>query len=403
MFDLDKMTADELREMYESKMKEESITKYVIPQHPSADGYYRVNVKDPTKKTGRRTIAAKTVEELKEKLYKYEKGIYGQARKTFREVFELAENEKLTYRKSEADKESTRSTIKKDWYDFKRFFEGTIIEHKYIDDISKSDLENVMLMNCKRYDLTRDRFLAMRTVMSTTFRFAFEQFWIEDNAYLRTNPRKFKDMLVEPTPIDERIFTDIEIKKIHDELQRIHEKRPGQMSAWAVEFIMTVYFRSGEAPTIEWDDIYDNYISVHKEQIKTVKGEYIGVDHTKTRYNRKFPLTGKTRQLLEKIRRVHDAFYPDSPYLFPNADGTGSIRKKAVYDCLYRICKKCGIHLSAEAKKGLHSFRRVGVNRFMKNTHDPITESRIFGHSPTVAERHYLKEIDLDWAAKMLD
>ena len=82
---------------------------------------------------------------------------------------------------------------------------------------------------------------------------------------------------------------------------------------------------------------------------------------------------------------------------------TDSVKKKAVYDCFHRICQKCGITLSADAKKGLHSFRRVGATSIMNATHDPVLESRLLGHSSKVAEKHYITGVDMEKAAKIID
>lgn len=42
MLEFDKLTSDELREMYEMKMKEEAIAKYTIPKNKCSDGRFHV-------------------------------------------------------------------------------------------------------------------------------------------------------------------------------------------------------------------------------------------------------------------------------------------------------------------------------------------------------------------------
>ena len=90
--------SDEVREVYRRMERDEVLSKYKLPQSPcKSDGCYHVHVADATKKSGRKDVKAKTIEELKEKLYKHECGISGTKRKTFREVFEIVEEQKLTY------------------------------------------------------------------------------------------------------------------------------------------------------------------------------------------------------------------------------------------------------------------------------------------------------------------
>ncbi|MCI9418252.1 MAG: hypothetical protein HFI82_12775, partial [Eubacterium sp.] len=135
--------------------KEELLKKYTLPKKTGKDGYYRVNVSNPTKKSGRTTISAKSIEDLKDKLYKYEKGMEGTARKTFGDVFEIVQKEKTKYIKDREKLISVRNTIGRNASEYRRFFSGTEFEKKFIDEITKKDIENVVYMNLSRYDLRK--------------------------------------------------------------------------------------------------------------------------------------------------------------------------------------------------------------------------------------------------------
>ncbi len=404
MSDFDKLTSDELRELYELKMKEETIAKYTIPNHPAADGYYRVWVKDTTKKSGRRQVTAKTIPDLKQKLYELEKGIHNAGRKTFKDIFCLCQSEKLNLQKSVTDNESTKSTIKKNKYDYAKFIEGTQIENMFVDDITKKDLEKVIIMNCQRYDLTPSRFAAMRTVISSTMGFAYEEEYIKDNPFKRLNFAKYKHLQVDSTPIKERVFNDIEIRKIHNELEQIHKKRPKQMTAWAIHLTMMVFMRIGEIPPLLREDVKENYILIHQEQIQTSSGKFIVANHTKTRQDRRFPISQKIRTLLDRIKAVNEEYYSESPFLFPSVDGTGCVTIKGIYNLFYRICQRCGIELSEDKRKGIHAFRRTGSTQMLGMFGAEI-ESKLMGHSPKVARKHYQTDDGLDMTeiASMMD
>lgn len=75
-------------------MKEQTIEKYSFPVKPSSDGYFHIYLKDPFSKK-RRSVKAKTLDALKEKVYQFENGISGQSRKTFKKCFEISQTEKL--------------------------------------------------------------------------------------------------------------------------------------------------------------------------------------------------------------------------------------------------------------------------------------------------------------------
>lgn len=404
MVEFDRMTSDELREMYELKMKEEAIAKYTIPDKPCSDGYYHVRLIDKNGRRSNKQVTARDIPELKEKLYKYEKGIDGSARRTFKEVFELLQESNLECVKNPLDLESKKSTADRNRKDFRRFISGTDLENMYVDDITKKDLDRLIIMNCKRYDLIKSAFNAMRCVLSSTMRFAFEEEMIETNPYMRLRFKKYDQLYFDGADTVDRMFNDIQIQKIKDELEKIHEKRPYQMTAWAVHLELLVNFRPGEAPLLLWEDIHENYFGVCKEQIKTVSGAHLGVNHTKTRYNRRVPLTPRVQKLLDRIKAFQSVYYPNTPYLFPNVDGTDCVKKKAVYDCLHRICERCGIQLSSQARKGSSAFRKAGSSKVQTAT-NPDFESKIFGHSPEVARKHYLADdgLDMDEAVKILD
>ena len=97
--------------MYEMIQREEIIKSYTFPTKPSSDGYYHVYVKDSTVKSGRRQFKSKTLEGLREKVYQYEKGTKGTVRKTFRDVFEIVQSQKLEYVKSKEKRLSVENTI----------------------------------------------------------------------------------------------------------------------------------------------------------------------------------------------------------------------------------------------------------------------------------------------------
>lgn len=125
------LSCEDARKMYEMIEQEEIIKSYTFPTKPSSDGYYHIYVKDSTVKSGRRQFKSKTLDDLKEKVYQYEKGTKGTVRKTFRDVFEIVQSQKLEYVKSKEKRLSVENTIIRTRSDYRRFFEGTDFEDKY--------------------------------------------------------------------------------------------------------------------------------------------------------------------------------------------------------------------------------------------------------------------------------
>ena len=73
----DSLSFEDVRKLYKQMEKERLLSRYNLPSKPSSDGYYHVYLADPGKKSGRRQIKARSLDNLKEKIYEYERGLYG--------------------------------------------------------------------------------------------------------------------------------------------------------------------------------------------------------------------------------------------------------------------------------------------------------------------------------------
>ncbi len=68
------LSNEDIRKLYENMIKDEALKNYTFPKKPSSDGYYHIYVNDATKKTGRSALKAKSLTELKNKVYEHEIG-----------------------------------------------------------------------------------------------------------------------------------------------------------------------------------------------------------------------------------------------------------------------------------------------------------------------------------------
>ena len=211
------LSCKDARKMYEMIERNNIIESYHFPNKPSSDGYYHIYVKDSTTKSGRRQFKSKNLESLKEKVYQYEKGIKGTVRNTFRDVFEIVQSQKLEYVKSKEKRLSVENTVIRTRSDYRRFFEETDFENKYIDMISKKDIESICMKNLKRYDLRKKAFARLRGILKSVFDLAFSEYWIADNIYTRVNFHKFADMIVDDVPIEDRMHTQEELSLMLNE------------------------------------------------------------------------------------------------------------------------------------------------------------------------------------------
>lgn len=401
---------EDVRELYDKMQQEKHLAKYTFPQKPSSDGYYHVFVDDPSKKSGRRQIKARTLEELRDKILQHEKCTSPSLRRNFRDVFELILSERPKYVKDSEKLLSLNNTICKNRYEYSRYFEGTDFEKMYVDEISKRDIENICFYNLNRLELRDKSFLGMRGILKSVFQKAYEEYWINDNPYSRVDFKRFKDMLVQSASIEERVHSDDEVERMIAYIHDYQRKMPSFMSPYALELQIAMGLRRGEVPPLEWNDIRDGYISISKEQLTvkksdTVKKQYCKiVSHTKTWKDRRFPITSDVQACLDKIREAHDRYYQESPYLFPNKSGDGVIHNSSLYNFYWNMCKRLGIEICHESRKGTHSFRRNAITKVVNETGgDIVMASQLFGNTPKVAMSNYYAGLDMDKAKSVLE
>lgn len=404
----DNISLEDAHSIYMNVEKRNILRGYSFPQKPGKDGYYRIYVADATAKTGRRQLSSKSIAELEDKVYAFEKGISGTSRKSFKETYTLHLEESIKYIKNQEAKLSKQNTINKSKSDYRRYFEGTEFELRYIDAISKTDIENIIFLNLQRYDLRSKAFASLLSILRASFKFAFEQYWINDNVFLRVNTSKFKGMLSADVDVSNRVHTSEELSDILKELHSHQSRKPWYIPAYALEMQILTGTRRGEIPPLRKSDVSDTGILISREQI-TVKRygdtpEFCQiVEHTKTHSNRVFPRTSEINEFLKRLYQVLETFYPDSDFLFPASNENGVISNNTVYNYYHRVCKKLGIKISREAIKGTHSFRRNAITDVVNASGgNVILASQLFGNSPVVASKHYYTGINNTQALEVL-
>ena len=398
------LSLEDVRRLYDMKEKEILLSNYNLPEKPSTDGYFHIFVKDASKKSGRKQIKDKTLDGLKEKIILHEKGMNGSARKTFKDLHKIVLENKLLYIKSREKLVSVKNTCTKIDSEYRRYFSGTEFERKYIDEITKKDIENVCLGNLKKYDLRKKAFLSLRGILKSVFDYAYSEYLINDNIYQRVDFKKFQDMLDQDVPVEKRAHSSDDIIKILDELHRKQQSRPKLTSAWALEMQILMGMRRGEIPPLEWSDISEKKITISKEQLTEDGNEFVIVGHTKNYKNRYFPITNDLTDFLTRLKAMHDKYYPNSKYLFPADNKNGIITNRAVYSVYQKICKKRGIEKDEGIILGPHSFRRNAITDVVNATNgNIIMASALFGNTPEVAKQNYYTGTNLTLAKEVLD
>ena len=400
-----------------SLSQEDIMLKILSEVHPysvfysESDDRWHTTIADYTKVDGRRPIARKKKIDLEKFLLKHYQielseelleQLEGKP-KTFKEIFLITEENRLSYIKTPEKLLSAQNTSLKKSSDYRRYFGDTEFENLPINKITKKDVEKICLDNLKRYEMKKKAFLSMRGILKSVFDYAFAEYMINDNIYDRMQFKKFNDMIVPDTATYKRVHSSEEVSLFIQELHRKQKARPKYSSYWALELQMIMGLRRGEIPPLRWEDFNDLYVCIFREQLTTGK-TYTIVEHTKNRKDRFFPITNDLKDFLSRLRAMHDKYYPDSEFLFPADTPNGCITNNAVYLVYQGICQTLGIEIIKDEIKGPHSFRRNAITDIVNATNgNVVLASALFGNSPEVAKQNYYTGANLAIAKDILN
>lgn len=376
--------------------------KYGIPKSPQKDGYFYKSIKSSDGR--RRMIKAESRRELKSKINAIEESTMptpAEPQNTFLEMFDAVQERKLSLTKDAERLLSVKNSVKRRRQMYARYFSGTDFEKMPVKSIKAKHIEDIYEYNLQRYDLRRKATADMRSVLKTTFDLALRRGIIRNNPYPACDFEQYCYLVVPDSKVSERGYSQAEIDSIIELLhaQQCHKSK--YYVSYALELQILCGLRRGEVPPLRWSDIHDGCIDICREQVTTKDGCVI-VGHTKTWTDRRFPVTEKVMDLLKRLKVAqYNADY-HGIYLFPHGDGC--ISNRAVYHLHERICDKLGITISKDCVRGTHAFRRNAITDVAnKPGGGLLIASKLFGNTPTVAEKNYFTGIDLESAVKLLD
>ena len=396
------LTSDQAVKIAEMLEREEILEKYNFENlKPNKKGIYRMMVKDPTAKGGRKQIYAKDIENLKNKVYLHDRRIPDSKPKI---NFKFAFEEMIRFERTNCAPErqaSRNNTINKDEAEYKRFFEGTGFENKLLQKINVRDLDDFIRTTIRKYHLSAGGKNALRTILNKTFKRAYFMGWIDDNPAARLIWKDYDILLTSRPPASQRAYSEYEMNQLYNAARSYQEEKPAYMPAYAYEFQNLTAMRRGEICPLKWEDVdlEAGTIYIHQELImdRGNNRQQVIADYTKTHKDRYYPIADLEKEFLERLWKVHEKYYPKSPFLFPGDTKCGCISLKTV-GCLHeRTCRKLGIEVSNEYRKGPHSFRRNRITEIVNRTNgNAVLAAQMYGNSPETIRKNYYTGDTLD-------
>lgn len=389
--------------------KERNLKKELVKEvHVTNNGSPRIIKYDEGKGLWRTLLPGKKPlygideETLYDKLFDY----YGLSLKdtSFKSIFYYGLKEK-------AETENVNpETIARYEYSFKRFITDEFAE-KDITKITEYDLKAYTQDMVQRITPDRKAYLSYKGVLNIAFKYAIRYSLIHSNIVDTINNRVYlKSCDCTKKKAEDKIFTAEEIEMIQALVRkRMTEKQYHGyfINGYAILFSIETGMRVGEICSLKWNDVYDNYIQIHSQQLKSKsapnntgiskpKGTlapktttYYYADWTKDEKGissggRKFPLTNNIRLLLSELKSVQNELGIQSEFVFCNLDGEW-IKTDAYLTCLRRLCANLNLPVTNN-----HAFRMSLNSNVFIPLGIPATErASMLGHSVETNLKYY--------------
>lgn len=186
---------------------------------------------------------------------------------------------------------------------------------------------------------------------------------------------------------EEKAFSEEELAKLASDAENNLDNPRVLMALLAAETGM----RIGELCALHAEDIDDEYIHVHRQQVNIfgeegqTKEVMVEVPYTKDErlhpHNGRFiPLTTEARRIVSLAKTIPG----ESPYLFHDCNDSGMILKNGYIESLRRRCKRLGC-----VSTNNHAFRMAFNSRLIEMGFSPSDRALILGHEVQTNEAHY--------------
>lgn len=374
------------------------LSQFTFPSRPGSDGRWYIKVPDITCRSGRKTIAAKSLEDLKGKVLDHVMSS-GDTRTQiipdFQTVYDMVQARFTQGIKDPAALRTKQNSVKRHYQTYKRYIEGTRFEQMPVDQITPQDIMRLCENAVQKHDLKNHELTSLRTAIKSVMEYSQEVGFVPNdrkNAYELANFRVALNGLSDPAAIVDRSYTQSEINTILEAISDKHHNAPDYLPAYALELQFYLGLRRGEVAAIMWSDIQNGSITIRRS-LKSIKSkgspEEFYISKTKNGKVRSIPITPTVQALLDKIRKIQILTARQSVYVFPGDTDPGCISLNSVYEFFARLCKANGIQMSKDLIRGTHALRRNFVTD-TRNTGAGIdVASYITGHTPDVDDANY--------------
>ncbi len=324
----------------------------------------------------RKEITSSTEDKLIEKLYDFYYEEDNKA-KTLGQVFELF----MDYKKTCLNRSD--KTIVTDRNRFKHV--PQLLLEKDINEITDEDIRRFIVSNLLPNNPKPDFIKRMLQSLGAVFNYGIKKKICFDNPVRYIEAQDYYKQCDQKVKTDEeKAFSSEELSIITADAEKYLDNPRVLMSLLAKETGM----RAGELAALHVDDVNDDFIHVHRQQIKVREGNHnnlVEVGYTKD--ERLHPHNGRLIPITDEARRVISlakAIPGDSSYLFHDSNCSNMVPTDGYVHNLRKRCKRLGC-----IPTNNHAFRMAFNSRLIEIGLSPSDRALILGHEVQTNEAHY--------------
>lgn len=347
----------------------------VLKQHNNriwkgADNRYRTYIQDGER---RKLVCKRSKKDLEDELIRLYKTL--QYEPTLKEVFYLWTDKKLEYG------EIQKQTVDRYKNDLNYYFGDSELLNKKIKNITEDELEDFIRKTIHKKELSSKAWGNLRTLLNGIFKFAKKSGYSHINITQFISELDLSKKIFTNKPKDELecVFTEEELKKLIDYL-----KAAPKLQHLAILLAIYTGMRVGEIVALKNEDIYAEYIYVHRTQIRykdeTGKTQYEVRDNPKTDAGiRKIIISDPVKIILKQIKLTNFG----KEYLFTYKDNR-LFTIHTLTMALYRACEKVGI-----PKRSMHVLRKTYATRLINAGVEEAVVICQMGHTNFTTTKNY--------------
>ena len=360
---------DTIQRQIEMNERRKYLEMHTAKVWQGSDDKYRTYLVENEK---RKLVCKKSKEELENSIVAHYKQVKDEP--TLRMVFYLWLQKKIEYG------EIQKQTCDRYEADLKRFFKNSKLLDTKIKYIAEDDLEDFIRTTIHQQNLSAKAWGNLRTLINGIFKFAKKKGYTNIQISLFMSELELSKKIFNNKIKGEfdNVFTENELDKLVKYL-----KSTPKMQHLGVLLAIHTGMRVGEIVALKQEDIYEDYIYVHRTQIR-YKGEngkvvYEIRDYPKTEAGvRKVVISKSAKAILKQLKMISFG----SEYLFSKNGKVKTVHTLSM--ALYRACEKVGI-----PKRSMHVLRKTYATRLINAGVDEAIIINQMGHTEFATTKAY--------------